>query len=336
MSDGDTVSFKKKPIKDIEKRLIQRKLSPEVNMESKDNNKSPVSDMTPVIDILKQTNSLLGDIKRGAYNKSVQRLDVYKNINTIPVATATQPTFDQVTNGITAGYSREAIYESLRRNASRIVIRNQGPGDLYVIYSSAGTNEFTTNESYIQEGDSEAFFNVYEARLRSPTANLQYDITETEIPVATTTITRAEKIETYNSISTVDFIGAIPINAMITSNITPPLLSNKYTIRGINIQSVQQIDFDLIFFSSAVFDTPGVLDTDTFLDSAELDMTVFPTFRINNLNQWRLAISDLVILYEDTDLTNTLHVGLLNLGPIPKLAGAAGAVQIDFKMSPRA
>lgn len=330
MSDGDIVSFKKKLQESIKIPI------PNIPNILKDNNKSSMSDMIPVIDLLKQTNSLLGDIKKGAYNKSVQRLDVYKNINTIPVVTTTQPTFDQVTNGVTAGYSREAIYEVLRRNAARLVIRNQGPGSLYVIYSSAGTNEFTSKESYIQEGDSEAFLNVYEVRLRSPTANLQYDITETEIPVATTTITRAEKIETYNSISTIDFIGAVPINGMAIANITPPLLSNKYTIRGINIQSVQQIDFDLIFFSSAVFDTPGVLDTDTFLDSAELDMTVFPTFRINNANQFRLAVSDLVILYEDIDLTNTLHVGLLNLGPVAKLAGAAGGVQIDFKMSPRA
>jgi hypothetical protein len=368
MVEGNVVSFKKK-IGDINKQfgLSQLKLSPSIkevpipdntiknnipdntiknnipdntikNNNKSDNNVSTIENKsdTAITDALKETNIILQDIRKNAYNSTVEHLDVYKRTNTIPVATPIQPPDDQITNGTAPGYIEEPIHDALRRNADRIVIRNQGPGELYVIYSSSGTNEYTRSESFIQEGDSEAFLNVYAARLRSPTAGLQYDITETEIPVATTTVTRAEKIETYYSSSIFDFIAAVPINGMAIANITPPLLANKYTIRGINIQSVQQIDFDLIFFSSAIFDTPGVLDTDTFLDSVELDMTAFPAFRINNANQWRLAVSNLVILYEDTDLTNTLHVGLLNLGPIPKLAGAAGAVQIDFKMSPRA
>ena len=347
---GEIVSFRKR-LSDINKQLSWQKLSPEVkevpipsnipnnipNNSTRNNIPNNIaSDITSIVDTLKQTNYLLEEIRTDSANKSVQRLDVYKRTNTIPVATPNQPSDDQITDGTTPGYIQEKIHDSIGRNANRIVIRNQGPGELFVIYGSSGTNEFTATESYIQEGDSEAFLRVYEVRLRSPTAGLEYDITETEIPVATTTITRAEKIETYNSSGIFDFIAAVPINGMAIANITPPLLTNKYTIKGINIQSVQQIDFDLIFFSSAIFDTPGVLDTDTFLDSVELDMTAFPTFRINNLNQWRLAVSNLNILYEDIDLSNTLHVGLLNLGPIPKLAGVAGAVQIDFKMSPRA
>jgi len=280
--------------------------------------------------------SLLFDIKQGIRYTDPGPIALYNSgRNTIVVATPNQVAFDQVSDGVaTQGYTTEDVHNALGRNAYRMYVINRGPGDLYVIYSSGGGSTFSPQEAYLQEGATEIFFNVYEMRLRSPTAGCTYEVTEYEVPLQNSNIVKAEKIEIYNSVSTIHFTGAIAFNAQETENITG-LLGNKYFIRGVNIQSIQPLDFNLIFYSSDVFDTPGVLDTDTFLDSVELDMTAAPTYRINNANQYKLNVSDLNIVYEDTDATTELHVGLQNFSAIAKIAGALGAVQLDFKMSPR-
>jgi len=146
-------------------------------------------------------------------------------------------------------------------------------------------------------------------------------------------VAKAEKIESYYTISTLHFTGAIALYGNEKEDLTG-LLSNKYTIKDINIQSIQPLKWRLQFYGSDTFESTN-LDVDTFLDEIELDMTEEPAFRVNNANQYKLNRSGLNILYEDYDKTNELHIMLQNESATAKIAGVLGAVQIDFRITPR-
>jgi len=146
-------------------------------------------------------------------------------------------------------------------------------------------------------------------------------------------ISKAEQIEIYSTVSTIHFTSAIAYQGHESENITG-LSTNRYKISGVNIQSMQPLKYVLEFYGSDDFDSTD-LDSDTFLDNIVLDMTEFPAFRVDNANQYKLNLSDLEVIYEDYDNSKELHVTLHNMSPTTKAAGAAGAVQIDFKMTPR-
>lgn len=146
-------------------------------------------------------------------------------------------------------------------------------------------------------------------------------------------VSKAEKIETYSTISTIHFTGAISLYGNEKANITG-LSANKMTIKDINIQSMQPLIWLLQFYGSDTFESTD-LDADTFLDEIELDMSEDPAFRVNNANQYKLNRSGLNILYEDYDNTKELHLMLQNKSSTAKIAGASGAVQIDIRMTPR-
>jgi len=146
-------------------------------------------------------------------------------------------------------------------------------------------------------------------------------------------IARSEKNEKYWSVSTLHFTDLIAMNNVEDENITG-LLSNKYTIRGISIQSVQPLLFMLDFYGSDTFRSSD-LDLDTYLGSVELDMSEYPAVQKNGAGQYYLDKNDLNILYEDYDYSKELHVSIQNLSPVDKLAGSSGAIQIDFNMTPR-
>lgn len=146
-------------------------------------------------------------------------------------------------------------------------------------------------------------------------------------------VEKAEQIKVFSTVSTLHFTGAIAYRGHESENITG-LLTNKYKIISVNIQSMQPLNYMLEFYGSDGFDSTD-LDSDSFLDHIVLDMTDFPAFRVDNANQYKLNLSDLEVIYEDYDNTKELHISLHNMSPTTKAAGAAGAVQIDFKMSPR-
>lgn len=254
----------------------------------------------------------------------------------IPVSTPTRPSSpEQLTDGTTPGYVSENVNDVLGRNSYYLYIINFGPGDLDVIYASIA-DVFSANEYTIPEGGTTVFKNVYEARLRAPIAGLLYQITETEVPLQSINIVKGEKLEVYRTLSTVDFNGAIPFRAQQTANITG-LVSNKYFIRNVNIQSILPLKYRLYFWSRDTFDDPGDLDSDSFLGFVDLNLSAgfIQRFRINGTGQFRLDITSLDVLYEDDDQSNELHVSLQNLSPTTKPAGPAGGVQIDFFLSPR-
>lgn len=91
----------------------------------------------------------------------------------ILVATPVEPNSpDSISNPTaippTPGYQSHTIYESLKRMSPKLSVINDGDDIIYVISSSEG-KEWTL-ENPVLPGESRTFDNVYELRLRSPSA----------------------------------------------------------------------------------------------------------------------------------------------------------------------
>lgn len=288
--------------------------------------------LNSLIQLNTQSNEQLNTLIENQYKQPPeQKLD--SGIKTLTTAVLTDPgLYNIITTTNLSGYTQESIKILLGRNSSKLYVSNLGPGIIYLRVSKDGAS-FSNAEAVIYEGEIKTFYNVYEIRLRSPTANTNYIYTEYEYDKNQSTISRAEKVEVLSTNKDTNFIGAINQWAQEKANITG-LTSNRYMIRGVNIQSTQPLKFQLLFWSSATFDNTDK-NLDTFLDSVELDMSSSPTFQIDAINQYYLNISGLEIVYEDIDETQTLHISLQNLDPVAKLAGIPGNVQIDIKMTPR-
>ena len=263
-----------------------------------------------------------------------ERRNYYDVSSAIGTALDTSGTTSAAQNSLTiedSRYVREQIFDRIGMVAPKLNLYNDGPGTWYIRISYEG-QQFS-DEIALLEGEKKTYFNVYELRHRSDTVGLNYRVTELDI-WQQTAVSKAEKVEIYSTDKDVHFTGAIVTNAQETENITG-LLSNRYMVRGVNIQSDQPLYFRLIFWGSDTFDDTD-LDVDTFLDFVDLDMTGGgAAFRIAGANQYYLNSGDLQIVYEDYDITRELHISLQNLSAVAKNAGTTGEVQIDIKMTPR-
>jgi len=109
-------------------------------------------------------------------SKGIVERKIYGNYydlnNTITTAQAADPHDEDHPN-----YNREAVFESLERNAEKITVCNDGSDTLFVIVSHEGGQNFV-RERPIYVGENKTFWNVYELRLRSPTAGTAYRVTE--------------------------------------------------------------------------------------------------------------------------------------------------------------
>lgn len=155
------------------------------------------------------------------------------------------------------------------------------------------------------------------------------------MPVRTgrTSVNKSEENQILKTLKDVHFTGSIPQNEHETENITG-LGYNKVSILGINIQTTQNLHFAVWFWGKDTFDNID-LDTDSFLDFAEIDI---PTSgkRVWDgaaFYQYYLNVSGLKIVYEDEDETQELHISLQNLSPTAKAVGSN--IQIDILYSPR-
>jgi len=111
----------------------------------------------------------------------VKRYRNYYDISdTITTAQATDPHDED-----NANYDQERVFEALERNAEKITVSNDGSDTLFVIASHEGGQNFS-RERPIYQGENKIYFNIYELRLRSPTAGLAYRVTE--YPICCTSI----------------------------------------------------------------------------------------------------------------------------------------------------
>lgn len=295
----------------------------------------PLDKTDIVINILKEIKDAV------SFSGQSERTVYYNSSGTSTVAVSSVPSVGSTL------YTKEYIYNSIGRKAEKVYVLNDGPGILYV-RASYKEGELFTNEITIRDGEYIILRNVYELRHRSDTVGQSYRVTEYEtlaqtvissasdVEISSATdveISKPEELEIMNTDKDLHFTEEIAMNAQEEENITG-LAYNKYLIRGVNIQSIQQLKFRLIFWGSDTFDNTD-LDTDVYIDDVELNMAGTSAFRIDNANQYRLNVGSLDILYEDYDATKELHISLQNLSAVAKNAGATGTVQIDIKMSPR-
>lgn len=270
--------------------------------------------------------NLLKDIKDAiSFLGQSERTTYYDNSGTSTVATT-----DILQIGSPL-YTREKIYYTIGRKAEKIYVINRGQGRLYIRVSYK-EGEVFTDEIVVREGEYIILNNVYELRHRSNTSGLSYRITEHDISLQTV-VSKAEEIEIINTDKDIHFTETITINNQEKENITG-LLGNKYLIRGVNVQSDQQLKYRLIFWGKDTFDDTD-LDINSYIDDVELDFTSTSAFQIGSTGQYYLNVGSLDILYEDADNTKELHISLQNLSAVSKNSGSTGEVQLDIKMSPR-
>lgn len=156
-----------------------------------------------------------------------------QNVTAITVATPNQPSDPDsvatdcqgnLTPGVTSGYDRVCIHNSILRNSRTVSVFNLGSSDLYVITSSDG-EKFSSAEIPILKGEYKRFFNVYELRVRSPVVgNLNPSVGA--VPGGIYTVTEYETEATYSNVNKPDFF----ILAIPNINIAPG--SHSITIIG--------------------------------------------------------------------------------------------------------
>jgi len=150
-------------------------------------------------------------------------------------------------------------------------------------------------------------------------------------------IDRAERIMTISTDKDEHFTEAIELNEIEYEDI-PGLVTNKITIRGVNIQAKQAMLYTLWFWKSATHASSD-LNEDSYRDFVNLDVATSGK-RIADSGQWYLQSSNLCILYEDDDPPTaegyyTLHLGLMVSAGSGKSAAPDGACQLDIMFSPR-
>lgn len=101
--------------------------------------------------------------------------DYYDVSHTITTAGASNPNdFDS------SVYNRERIYVDKGRTAEKLLVINDGPDTIYLVVSHNGELNQSL-EVPIYAGENKKYYNVYELRLRSPTAGTAYRVMEYEL-----------------------------------------------------------------------------------------------------------------------------------------------------------
>lgn len=140
----------------------------------------PEKDTQPTVTAITKTQGkkiieLLELLVRASETELVQlRFDTGKK--TLTTAVANVPSDSDVS---ATGYTREVVRDILNRTSPELYVCNHGPGTIFLRTSRNGKS-FSQTESCICEGEIKTFYDVYEIRLRSPTANTEYIITEFE------------------------------------------------------------------------------------------------------------------------------------------------------------
>ena len=133
-----------------------------------------------------KTNNLLKELKGQIHDTKLEKIKIddskyvdggvdrnrYDISDTITTAMAEDPDSPD-----SLDYNRERIFEVLERNANKLQVLNDGDDSLYVRISHSGGMNFS-HEATIRAGETKIYDNVYELRLRSPTVDLPYRVTE--------------------------------------------------------------------------------------------------------------------------------------------------------------
>lgn len=149
-----------------------------------------LDDISRNLKILNDTSKHLTDLTKiinENIKNSIPAGILYNSTSTISVATDVTPesyeTLAVVGPPDTPGYDRHEINQIMGRNAPKITVTNDGDYTLYVIIST-NAESWSTEESLIYTGETKIFTDVYELRIRCPTAGTPYRVTEYDSELA--------------------------------------------------------------------------------------------------------------------------------------------------------
>lgn len=95
-------------------------------------------------------------------------------------------------------YNRENVHDALHRNSDILNIANRGNDFMFIRISHRGTTDFS-RETPVFPNTVRTLFNVFELRVRSPTAGLPYSVSEYGIgPATLQPFTPREKVSISN------------------------------------------------------------------------------------------------------------------------------------------
>lgn len=128
-----------------------------------------------------------------------------------------------------------------------------------------------------------------------------------------------------------NFVDAIVQNAMDEENILnfPDLAE----IRHVVIESDQNLYYQLFFYRTDGFASAD-LDIDSFIGWINLDLATHGE-QIAGAGKWLLDVRlTEPLLYQDSDASQELHIGLVNRSAAAKIAGVTGEVVIKIGFTP--
>lgn len=251
-------------------------------------------------------------------------------VATVATGTSSSGTYEDIINFI----------NDLGYPATTGVIQNKGPGNLFFVVS-VQPNEESGNEIRLNPGQTFRWggpdnpHQIYYLHIRADTDNTDYQVVGGSGKLEFTNDTIESGTLVLRSDKDSNFTGEIIQNAKEDENLTG-LASNKVMIKAVRIEAKEALDFVVIFWSKDTFDDTD-LDSDTFIEWVRFNLggtTGVNVIRPGGANQFYGSVTGLNIPYRDDDLSNELHVSLMNLSASAKTAGAAGEViiEIDYEI----
>lgn len=137
------------------------------------------------------------------------------------------------------------------------------------------------------------------------------------------------------SLSTRDFTGAIVQNAAAFANIPCPGMIKgpaPARVRSLMIISVENLAWEVQFFSTNGFQQPGNIDADGYL--GVWAFAVADGIRIGATGHYYYYVDGQDVPIVDQSDQGALHVALVNRSAAAKTAGAAGAVVLKIGLEP--
>jgi len=180
--------------------IVQKTAQPEY---SSDDLRNIGETLFKISNILEKNNRIITELRNQLVGSdSTQPKTEKKYFSTaqtaVTVATANKPESPDVIAGVPAGatgYDRITISDILGHISPKISVINDGNAALYIIASSDGKT-WSNDENPILVGEAREFYNVYELRIRSPTAGTVatsqggvYRVTEYQYSLAYTSTT---------------------------------------------------------------------------------------------------------------------------------------------------
>ena len=140
--------------------------------------KDPVQLLKKIVSLLSKQNNYLQMLVNASETELVS-LRYNSGLQNLSIAVFDQPTDPDNTTPTNGGYTVLNIQNILNRTSPELYFQNEGPGTIYVRVLKSKTDSLT-EESVLYEGEYDVYYDVFELRFRTTTANTHYRISEYE------------------------------------------------------------------------------------------------------------------------------------------------------------